>query len=40
MFLIILQEMGKVLYFHPKATDEDTQLKQVGLSEAIIQFAK
>ncbi|ODM98459.1 Vacuolar fusion protein CCZ1 [Orchesella cincta] len=32
-------EMGKVLYFHPPNTDEDTQLKQIGLSEAIIRFA-
>lgn len=37
--LDIFQEIGKVLYFYPSDTDEDTQLKQVGLSEAIIQFA-
>jgi len=34
------EEEEKILYFYPKGTDKDTQLKNVGLSEAIIKFSE
>ncbi|XP_076043499.1 vacuolar fusion protein CCZ1 isoform X2 [Oratosquilla oratoria] len=33
------QEHEKVLYYHPSSTELDTQVRQVGLAEAITRFA-
>jgi len=33
-------EMGKVMYYFPHATDENTQLKRIGLCQGIIQFTE
>jgi hypothetical protein len=33
-----LKETNKILFYYPKEIPEDTQIKDVGLSEAIIQF--
>lgn len=32
------EELKKILYYYPQQTDTETQLKQVGFTEAIIQF--
>ncbi|XP_043465825.1 vacuolar fusion protein CCZ1 homolog isoform X2 [Leptopilina heterotoma] len=34
------EEKNKILYYHPPKTDVDTQIKNIGLSEAIIKFTE
>lgn len=36
----LFQEKNKILYYHPAKTDSDTQIKNIGLSEAIVKFTE
>lgn len=39
-FSLLLQEKNKVLFYYPSNTEIDTQIKDVGLCEAIIKFTR
>jgi len=39
-FNCLLQEEKKILFYYPPKTDFDTQMKNVGLSEAIVKFSE
>ena len=40
IFVSTLQEDKKILFYYPAKTDITTQVKNVGLSEAIIKFTE
>lgn len=37
---LFLQEHKKIVFFYPKETDIDTQIKHIGLCEAIVRFTE
>lgn len=39
-FHYFLQEHKKIVFFYPKETDIDTQIKHIGLCEAIVRFTE
>lgn len=38
--IVFLQEEEKILFFHPRETNIDVQMREVGLSEAIVKFTE
>lgn len=40
LLFFFFQEHKKIMFYFPKKVDLDTKMKQIGLSEAIVQFTK
>ena len=38
-FFFIFQEEKKIMYYFPDETDIDSKIKNIGLSEAIVQYS-